>query len=181
MLGTSVLEQKTTAIKKKPILGQALLLAQLSSFTLTVVFTVVTFRRNEICATYTVKKYLFFYSKKYWQLGRLLNGRDTIFLLIGVNLSVKTWKLWWRILYVNSSCLGIKTDFTVKQLYTIFTVNIYSICSCKITNLTVKSQYSISTVNIYSKISCKNTEIFDSIRWQLLCLINMGYSLYIEQ
>ena len=66
-------------------------------------------------------------------------------------------------MYVNSSCLGIKTDFTVKQLYTIFTVNIYSICSCKITNFTVKSQYSISTVNIYSKISCKNTEIFKSI------------------
>ena len=64
--------------------------------------------------------------------------------------------------YVNSSCLGIKTDFTVKQLYTIFTVNIYSICSCKITNFTVKSQYSISTVNFYSKISCKNTEIFNS-------------------
>ena len=69
----------------------------------------------------------------------------------------------WRILYVNSSCLGIKTDFTVKQLYTIFTVSIYSICSCKITNFTVKSQHSISTVNIYSKISCKNTEIFNSV------------------
>ena len=66
-------------------------------------------------------------------------------------------------MYVNSSCLGIKTDFTVKQLYTIFTVNIYSICSCKIMNFTVKSQYSISTVNIYSKISCKNTEIFNSV------------------
>ena len=66
-------------------------------------------------------------------------------------------------MYVNSSCLGIKTDFTVKQLYTIFIVNINSICLCKITNFTVKSQYSISTVNIYSKISCKNTEIFNSV------------------
>ena len=56
-----------------------------------------------------------------------------------------------------SSCLRKTTDFTVKILYSIFTVDIYSGCFGKNTDVTVKQLYSTLTVKIYSSYSGRIT------------------------